>query len=95
MSSLQHTGDPPITRCSYCSQPAAGPCASCHKPVCGNCCTLTEGGSKVWAICLDCDRKGGRSLTAPWVGLLVWMLGLLVALAALVALVGWLSMRSR
>jgi fatty acid desaturase len=61
--------------------------------VCGDCCTLTEGGAKVWAICLDCDRRDGRSLTSAWRGLLAWLGGLLLALAAVVALVGWLAGR--
>lgn len=90
---LQLVDDDNGTRCSFCPRPAAGPCASCAKPVCGDCSTLTEGGTKVWAICLDCDRRGARSLTAAWSGLLVWLLCGLVALAALTALVGWLSTR--
>ena len=95
MPSLQQSGDDPVTRCTFCSEMAAGPCASCKKPVCGDCSTLTEGGAKLWAICLDCDRRGGRSLRAPWIGLLLWMLGLLVALALLVGMLGWISMRLR
>jgi hypothetical protein len=61
--------------------------------VCGDCCTLTEGSARVWAICLDCDRKGGRSLAPAWQGLLLWLGGLLLGLAALTALVGWLASR--
>ena len=61
--------------------------------MCGECCTLTEGGAKVWAICLDCDRRGARSLTAAWTSLLLWIVCGLAALAGVVALVGWLSTR--
>lgn len=53
--------------------------------VCGDCCTLTEGGTRVWAVCLDCDRKKGRSLSGAWRGFGVWMLALLVGMAILVA----------
>ena len=83
-------------RCSFCSAKAVGPCAACARPVCGDCCTLTEGGAKVWAICLDCDRRDGRSLAGRWRGLLLWLggiLGGLAALVALLALVAWLARR--
>jgi len=72
----------------HCGARAAGPCATCHQPVCGDCCTLTEGGLRVFAICLECDRKGGRSLTPAWRSLLLWLLLILGGLAALVALLG-------
>ena len=54
--------------------------------VCGDCCTLTEGGTRIWAVCLDCDRKKGRSLSGAWRGFGVWMLALLLGLAIVVAL---------
>ena len=54
--------------------------------VCGDCCTLTEGGTRVWAVCLDCDRKKGRSLSGAWRGFGVWLLLLLVVLALVVYL---------
>lgn len=54
--------------------------------VCGECCTLTEGGSRVWAVCLDCHRKKGRSLSAVWRGFGAWMLALLVLMALVVYL---------
>ena len=90
---LQHSGDDGPERCSFCAREAAGPCASCHRPVCGECCTLTEGGVKVWAVCLECDRKKGRSLGGAWGGLLAWLGGILAVLAAATALMGWLASR--
>jgi hypothetical protein len=90
---LQHSGDDGPTRCSFCAQEAAGPCASCGRPVCGDCCTLTEGGVRVWAVCLACDRKKGRSLSGAWGGLVVWLVGILVVLAAATALMGWIASR--
>jgi hypothetical protein len=83
-------GDGP-QRCAYCSNEAAGPCASCRKPVCGNCCTLTEGGVKTWAICLECDRKKGSSLTNAWRSFGLFLVAILVLMAAAVALLAWLS----
>jgi hypothetical protein len=59
--------------------------------VCGHCCTLTEGGVKSWAICLECDRKGGRSLHRAWAGFLGWLLIPFLGLAAATALLAWLS----
>jgi hypothetical protein len=87
---LQHVGDDDVTRCVHCGKPAAGPCASCRKPVCGDCCTLTEGGVQVFAICLACDRKGGRSLAPAWRSLGLAFVVLIVALAAFAALSLWL-----
>ena len=78
---LQHVDDDSGARCIHCGKPAAGPCASCREPVCGDCSTLTEGGVRVWAICLECDRKKGRSLRSAWSGVLVWLVGILVVLA--------------
>jgi hypothetical protein len=82
---LQQAGDDPGARCVHCGAQAAGPCASCHSPVCGDCSTLTEGGVRVWAICLACERRRGRSLSGAWAGLVIW----LVAILALLALVTW------
>lgn len=58
--------------------------------VCGECCTLTEGGARVWAVCLDCDRKKGRNLSGLWRGFGIWLFGLLVAMAIVIALVEYL-----
>jgi hypothetical protein len=85
---LQHADGDSAARCIHCGALAAGPCASCHEPVCGDCSTLTEGGVRVWAICLDCDRKNGRRLGGAWGGLLLWIGGLLAALATVVWLLG-------
>lgn len=90
MSGLQHVDDP-ITRCSFCPRPAAGPCASCRRPVCGDCCTLSEGGVAVWAICLDCDRTRGRSLRSAWMSVILWLVMILGGLALAVAALAWLS----
>ncbi len=87
---LQSHGGDDSERCAFCSAEAAGPCASCRRSVCGDCCTLTEGGAQVWAICLACDRKGGRSLSGRWLGFGLWLLGLLVAMATLIVLLKWL-----
>ncbi len=78
---LQHAGDDPVARCIHCGAEAAGPCASCHEPVCGDCSTLTEGGVRVWAICLECDRKKGRKLGGVWGGFVLWLGAILVGLA--------------
>ncbi len=83
---LRVAGDDGAERCSFCSRDAVGPCASCRRPVCGDCCTLTEGGAKTWAICLECDRKKGRSLSGAWSSLGLWLVGILVVLGAVVYL---------
>lgn len=62
--------------------------------ICGNCCTLTEGSAKVWAICLECDRKKGRSLAPAWVRLVLWLMVPLALLAAATILMGWLASRA-
>ncbi len=83
---LLTSGDDGAERCSFCSADAAGPCATCRRPVCGDCSTLTEGGVQVWAICLDCDRKRGRSLSTAWLRFGGFLLGILALLAGIVAL---------
>jgi hypothetical protein len=88
---LQHEHDDGPERCAFCSRDAAGPCASCQRSVCGECCTLTDGGTKTWAICLECDRKGGRSLTHAWWSFAMFLLAIVMVLAAAVALLAWLS----
>jgi hypothetical protein len=52
--------------------------------VCGDCCVLTEGGTRVWAICTRCDRRGGRSLRGGWSIVLGWILGPMILLAIVV-----------
>lgn len=90
---LRTVGDDGPERCAFCREEAAGPCASCRRSVCGDCCTLTEGGAQRWAICLACDRKKGRSLSGPWRGFGAWLVGILVAMAAVVGLLEWLAPR--
>jgi len=34
---------------------------------------LTEGGAKLWAICLRCEKKGGKSLRSGWTLVLLWI----------------------
>lgn len=80
-----HGGDEGPARCAFCAAEAAGPCASCLTPVCGSCCTLTEGTSRPWAICLDCDRKKGRSLAGSWARFGLFLLGILAAMGLAVA----------
>jgi len=83
---LRVASDDAAEKCSFCPRDAAGPCASCRRPVCGECCTLTEGGAKTWAICLECDRKKGRSLSSAWSSFGLWLVLLLVGLALVVYL---------
>lgn len=90
---LIHYGDDAPARCSFCSANAAGPCATCARPVCGDCCTLTEGGVRTWAVCLECDRKKGRSLTGAWASFLKFIGAILLGLFAVVALMSWLATR--
>lgn len=72
-------------RCATCGATAAGPCARCRKPLCGDCCVITRHGATQWAICLSCERRGGRSLRSAWVGLIGWLALPLLALVALIA----------
>jgi hypothetical protein len=61
--------------------------------VCGVCCTLTEGGLNVYAVCLECDRKKGKSLTSGWTSFLVWLIVPILLLAAIVALLAWFTQK--
>jgi hypothetical protein len=80
-------------RCIRCGVLAVGPCARCHEPVCGDCCVLTEGGARVWAICLACEDRGGRSLRSGWLVVMRWLAVPIVGLALLLALLAWLTGR--
>ena len=77
-------------KCAFCSNLAIGPCARCATPVCGNCCVLTSGGTKPYAICLDCDRRGGRRLRGGWATILWWFIGPILLLVGLLLLLGLL-----
>lgn len=48
---------------------------------------LTEGGAKLWAICLRCERRGGKSLGSGWSVVGLWLFGILVVLGAIVVLI--------
>lgn len=48
---------------------------------------LTEGGAKLWAICLRCEKRGGKSLVAGWVIVAAWLVGILAVLGGVVALI--------
>jgi len=85
---LQHADDDSGAHCVRCGALAAGPCASCHELVCGDCSTLTEGGARVWAICLGCADRKGRNLTGAWRGLLLWLAAIFVGLALVTWLLG-------
>lgn len=88
---LIEAGDDAPARCAICGSEAVGPCARCKLPVCGDCCVLTEGGSKVWAVCLRCERRGGKSLRAGWLTVIAWIAWPLIGLAALLALIAALT----
>jgi hypothetical protein len=94
MGSLQHGGDGGgFEHCVRCGALAAGPCARCRRPVCGDCCVLTEGGATVWAICLACDKGGGRDLRRGWLVVLGWLLGPILLLLLLVIVLGLIAGR--
>jgi len=91
MGELQRVDNSGPLRCSFCSNDAAGPCATCARPVCGDCCTLKAGGVRTWAVCLDCDRHGGRSLMHVWKPVLAWVFVVLLVLFLVVVLLAWIS----
>lgn len=84
---LRTVGDDGPAPCALCGGEAAGPCARCRSPVCGDCCVLTEGTAKLWAICLRCERRGGRSLSRSWSLVGAWLLVPLLGLAVVVAVI--------
>ena len=91
MTGQLQTRGPDDAHCVVCGVMAVGPCARCHDPLCGDCCIITEGGSKVFAICPNCERQGGRSLSSGWATVLGWV-GLPIGLLAiLVLLLRWLA----
>jgi hypothetical protein len=78
-------------RCIRCGALAVGPCARCREPVCGDCCVLTDGGARVWAICLACEDRGWRSLRRGWITVILWVAAPILGLAVLVALLSLLT----
>jgi hypothetical protein len=90
MPALMEAGDGPSARCKLCGKTAVGPCARCRSPVCGDCCELTDGGATTFAVCLSCVRRGGRSLAPAWLGLLAWLGGIVLVLAAIAGALAWL-----
>jgi len=76
-----------------CGAIAAGPCARCHEPVCGDCCVLTEGGLRVFAICLSCEDRAGRSLRSGWASVIRLVALPIVGLAIIAALLAFLEGR--
>ncbi len=84
---LRTVGDDGPAPCVICCAEAVGPCARCRSPVCGDCCVLTEGSAKVWAICLRCEQRGGRSLLRGWGLVAMWLLLPLLGLALVVTLI--------
>jgi hypothetical protein len=89
----QHDFEDGDARCVHCGGVAVGPCARCNLPVCGACCVLTEGGARVYAICLACERRRGRSLRGGWVAVLTWVLVPILLLFALSTLLSLLRSR--
>jgi hypothetical protein len=61
--------------------------------VCGECCVLTEGGARTYAICIGCEKGGGRSLRRGWLTVAGWVAGPLVALAVAVLALAWITDR--
>jgi hypothetical protein len=51
---------------------------------------LTEGSAGKWAICLRCDRRGGRGVGRGWSAVALWLVAPLLILALLLALLVWL-----
>ena len=87
---LQHVTSDAPARCAICGRrEAIGPCASCHRMICAECSTLTSGGTKPYAICLECDYDKGRSLRGAWVRLLLWLMLPAMVLAGATLLLAW------
>lgn len=88
-------GDGGPAKCSICGAEAAGPCARCHQPTCGDCSVLTEGGTRVWAVCLRCEKRSGKSLRSGWMVVLGWILLPMLGLALLLVVLGLVAMALR
>src|SRR5262245_28192803 len=92
-SELALHGEEPDASCVHCGRPAVGPCARCDAPVCGDCCVLTEGGARIYAICVGCEGRGGRSLRRAWLTVATWVAGPLALLTLAVLVLAWISSR--
>jgi hypothetical protein len=90
---LQHHDEGGDERCSACGAVAVGPCARCGASVCGDCCVLTEGGATMWAICLRCDERAGRSLGRGWLVVLSWIAAPIALLFAAIVVLALLAGR--
>ena len=86
MAGLMSDGGVPDARCKLCGKTAVGPCARCRAAVCGDCCELTEGGAGTFALCLTCVKRGGKGLAPGYRDLVLWLGGIILALAAIAAL---------
>jgi uncharacterized membrane protein len=51
---------------------------------------LSEGHANRWAICLTCDRKGGRNVRSGWWLVGMWLLLPIAVLVGLLALLIWI-----
>jgi hypothetical protein len=51
---------------------------------------LTEGGVKIYAVCLKCQKLGGHSLRRAWWTVIGWIATPILILLAVVLVLGWL-----
>ena len=56
---------------------------------------LTDGGAKVWAVCLRCEKKGGKSLSSGWLAVLSWIALPTLGLGVLLLLLGTIARACR
>jgi hypothetical protein len=87
---ISHGNGGGFVHCVICGGDAAGPCARCRNPVCGNCCVLTTGTAGKFAICVACERRGGRDARSGWFALSAWLVLPIVVLVVLLGLLMWL-----
>jgi hypothetical protein len=87
----QSSGNGGYEHCIHCGGLAVGPCARCEAPVCGDCSVLTQGGAKVYAICLGCEHRAGRSLRRGWLTVIGWFVVPILALILVLIVLGLLT----